>query len=136
MKRYLLLLAVALAAAALGLMARLPRRESAQAKARPAVPIVVLEIAIVGDGMVSPELSAVPKDHRVQLRITNRSARAARIGLSGYEDRASIGMLAPGAAWQGEFLADRPGEDFAWLVDGQPTGRFRVLGPHLVDGHR
>ncbi len=137
MSRYLKLLGVALAAAALlGLIARLPRREPAQPKARAMAPVVALEIAIANDGTVSPEVSAVPKDHRVQLGITNRGVRAARVALAGYDDRLSIGTLAPGATWRGEFVADRPGEDLVWLVDGRPAGRFRVTGSHLVDGHR
>jgi len=33
-------------------------------------------------------------------------------------------------------LVDRPGDDFPWLVDGRPSGRFVVAGSHLEDGRR
>ena len=51
-------------------------------------------------------------------------------------NRPAAAPLAPGAGWTGEFLADRPGEDFAWLLDGEPAGRLTVTGSHLVEGHR
>jgi hypothetical protein len=68
--------------------------------------------------------------------VEHRGAATARLTLAGYEDRLDIPALAPGAGWTGQFLADRPGEDFAWLLDGQPAGRLTVTGSHLVEGHR
>jgi hypothetical protein len=59
-----------------------------------------------------------------------------RVVLSGYEDRVTLAALAPGARWTATLVADLPGDDFTWLVDGAPTGRFVVTGSHLVDGHR
>jgi hypothetical protein len=88
------------------------------------------------DTTVVPESAQVPKDHRVRLTVRNRGTTPARLVLSGYEDRLSIPQLPPGAAWSGEFLADRPGEDFAWMLAGQPAGRLTVTGSHLVEGHR
>jgi hypothetical protein len=61
---------------------------------------------------------------------------AVGLALAGYEDRLAIPALSPGATWSGEFIADRPGEDFAWLLDGVPAGRLAVTGSHLVEGHR
>jgi hypothetical protein len=68
--------------------------------------------------------------------VTNGAAVPQRLRLSGYEDRVDSGDLAPGATWRGAFLADRPGEDFAWLVGGGPSGQLAVRGSHLVEGHR
>jgi hypothetical protein len=56
--------------------------------------------------------------------------------LAGYQDRVSLDSLAAGETRVVEFLADRPGEDFTWLIDGRPSGWFLVTGSHLVGGHR
>jgi hypothetical protein len=72
----------------------------------------------------------------VTLSIVNHGTRAVGIELSGYGDRVHVTGLAPGATWEGEFLADRPGDDFAWLLDGRPAGRLEIRGSHLVEGHR
>jgi hypothetical protein len=130
-------LALVVLAAALGTsaLARLPRR--APEAAAPPAPLPVVELAIVlEDGRVTPSAAAVPKDHEVRLAIRNRGARAAEVRLAGYEDRLTIAALAPGATWRGSFVSDRPGEGFAWLVDGEPAGRLAVTGSHLVEGHR
>src|SRR5262245_32038360 len=135
MKRYLVLLAVALpVGVALVPLARRP------AKARPvaaaaAAPIVNVTLAITEHGL-SPDALAVPKGHRVVLAITNHDTREHTVVLAGYEDRVAIGRLQAGARFDGEFLADRPGEDFAWLIDGHPAGRMSVQGSHLIEGHR
>jgi hypothetical protein len=89
----------------------------------------------VADGVVSPANASVPKDHRVSLEIVNHGAHAASVRLAGYQDRVGVD-LAPGATTRIEFLADRPGEDFPWLVDGRPTGRFVVAGAHLAERRR
>jgi hypothetical protein len=134
--RYLRLLVLALAAAALlGLVSRLPRPRPAAPPAPAAAPAISLEI-VIQDGALTPETASVPKDRRVTLAVLNRGSRACRLALSGYEDRLGIGIVAPGGAWRGEFLADRPGDEFAWLLDGRPAGRFSVTGSHLVEGHR
>ena len=136
MKRPYLLLAAAVVALALALTALgRPRRADAPSPAAAAAPVVEMAIAI-GAGQVLPAVASVPKGARVRLRIENRGAAPARLALAGYEDRLEMPALAPGAVWTGEFLADRPGEDFAWLIDGQPAGRLAVSGSHLVEGHR
>jgi hypothetical protein len=136
MKRYAWLLAFALLAALLlGPLARLAGRSSATARPAPPVPEATLALAIVDDRL-APESSAVPKDHRVRLVVTNRDARARTLTLAGYRDRLAPRTLAPGEVWSATFLADRPGDDFAWLLDGRPAGRFKVLGSHLVEDHR
>ncbi len=133
-----LLLAIVALAVALSVVARIaPRggREARGASAPAPAPVVALALE-VRDGAVAPEAAQVPKDHRVQLTVANRGTTAARLTLTGYEDRLAIPPLSPGGTWSGEFLADRPGDDFAWLLQGQPAGRFTVTGSHLVEGHR
>lgn len=90
----------------------------------------------IEDGRISPATSAVPKDRRVLLAITNRGKRDVDLKLAGYEDRLSIGTVAAGDTWSGEFVADLPGAEFTWLVNGEPAGLFAVTGSHLVEGHR
>ena len=95
----------------------------------------LVEIAIDDTGVV-PSPVAVPVNARARLHILNRGIHAIRLTLGGYQDRIGNVTLAPGEAADREFLADRPGEDFPWLVDGRPLGRFVVSGSHLVEGHR
>lgn len=134
MNRYLRLgLMVLLAAAGVSALSRLPRRaEVADAPA----PVPVAELAMeIGDEAVTPGSAAVPKNHRVRLTIRNAGTRTHAVRLAGYERDVSV-TLAPDSIWRGEFLAELPGEDFAWLVDGEPRGRLAVTGSHLVEGHR
>ena len=139
MKGHYLGLAIAVVVLAVGLTL-LGRQRHAQAPVRAVAPapVVVLELAIEG-GRMSPAMSSVPKDARVRLRVEVRGARSTRgvrVSLAGYQDRLAIPELTPGSTWTGEFFADRPGEDFAWLIDGTPAGRLAVTGSHLIEGHR
>jgi len=136
MKRPYLLLAAAVVvlAMALTVLGR-PRRPETPHAVGTVTPVVELAIAIRA-GQVSPAATSVPKGSRVRLRVEHRGAATARLALAGYEDRLDIPPLEPGAVWTAEFLADRPGEDFAWLLDGEPVGRLTVTGSHLVEGHR
>jgi hypothetical protein len=136
MKRYVILVIVL---GALGWMVSALGRPRAVAPPTPAraADRPAHELALrVKDGVLEPAASAVPRDSRVLLRIENAGGMPVTIALAGYEDRLSPPTLAPGAVWRGEFAADRPGEDFAWLVDGQPAGRLAVTGSHLIEGHR
>lgn len=136
MRRYLVLFAVTLVVATgLVTLARAPRRTAAGGSSVTSQPVVDLALEIT-DGRLSPEAAAVPKDHRVRFTIENRGSRAVSIALAGYEDRVARAALAPGERWADAFTADRPGEDFAWLVNGEPAGRLAVQGSHLVEGHR
>ena len=135
MKRYALLFvgALLLGVALVGL-GRIRHAEPKQAPAA-AVP-VTRDVAIeIGPGGIEPSPVAVPKGARVLLRVANRTARPVRFGLAGYQDRLDVMTLEPGQEGRGEFVADRPGEDFAWLVDGSPRGRLQVTGSHLMEGH-
>ena len=136
MGRYRALFLVSLGAAlVLGVAARMPHRTRASAPAPPEAPAIDLALEI-RDGVVVPDIATVPKGQRVRLAVANRGSRAASLTLAGYEDHLRTGPIAPGAAWTGEFLADRPGEDFAWLVDGRPGGKLVVTGSHLIEGHQ
>ena len=137
MKRYLLLLAVAVMAGALALaLGRNLRHSSERGPAAAPAPEAALEIAITPDHHITPATASVPKDHLVRLTVTNHGARRASLTLMGYQDRFGVAYLAPDSTWHGEFVADRPGDDFAWMLDGAPVGRLAVTGSHLVDGHR
>ena len=135
-RRYLLLVAlVALAAVAVSALARLPRTSSSRTTEAAPLPRVDLVLAIE-NGRLSPESAAVPKGHLVRLRVSNHGTTPTSVQLVGYEDRVTMTSLAPGATWAMEFIADRPGDDFAWLVDDRPAGRLAVTGSHLLEGHR
>lgn len=136
MKRPYAVLAVVIvvASVALALLGR-PRQAEAPSSAATAVPVVDLVIVIEA-GRVSPAATSVPKGDRVRLHVECRGAATVRLALAGYQDVLEIPPLEPGRTWTAEFLADRPGEDFAWLLDGQPAGRFIVTGSHLIEGHR
>ncbi len=90
----------------------------------------------VNDRGVEPAMATVGKDHRVRLTVVNATARPVAAQLPGYDDQVAIPPLAAGAAWSGEFTADRPGADFALWIDGEPAARLNVAGSHLVEGHR
>jgi hypothetical protein len=136
MKRYLVLLALA---AVLSVVVYHAGRTWSPAAPRGPSPArrdsVAVEITLTDHG-VEPSRVAVPRDRRVTLTVHNRRRLAVGISLQGYQDALTIGTLTPGATWRGGFAADRPGEDFAWMVEGEPAGRFVVTGSHLVDGHR
>lgn len=137
MKRYLMLFVVALGAAAI--LFAIGRRTPASAPADVAASdlrAVDLELVITREHRLEPQVVAVPKDHRVRLTVWNRDIRPVSLTLMGYQDRFAIQQVPPDSAWRGTFVADRPGEDFAWMLEGAPVGRLEVRGSHLVEGHR
>ena len=71
-----------------------------------------------------------------EVTLANEGGRFLTVTLAGYEDRVPPAPLGPGATRTVTFLADRPGEAFAFLVDGEPSGRLAVTGSHLPEGHR
>ena len=135
MKRYGILFVVA--AALSGILYSLagqrvaPSRLVAQTE-----PDSVAVTLVLTDQGVEPSVMTVTKDHRVALSIINHRRLAAGVSLQGYQHAFAAGIIAPGTSWHGSFIADRPGEDFAWMVEGEPSGRFIVKGSHLVEGHR
>jgi hypothetical protein len=134
--RWLAIGTIALAGAAV--VSLLLRAPAARVPAGgPSAPVETLRVALdVRADAVFASRVAVDVNRAVRLEATNHALAPVRLQLSGYEDRVDSGPLAPGDTWKGAFLADRPGEDFAWLVDGRPAGRFVIAGSHLEEGHR
>ena len=136
MKRYAMLFGSALV---LGIVLMLVARNvHTQPPAAPKVveiPTVDLMLTLTKAG-ITPENSSVPKDHRVRLTIVNRRRDRVGLALHGYQDKLMIGWIDPDSTWRGEFLADRPGDGFAWMLEGEPVGQLNVSGSHLVEGHR
>lgn len=137
MKRsyYRLALAVVVVGLALGILSRLPRRETPRPAAEPAAVRVDVALDLAPDGSVETDRAAVPKGAEVVLHVANRGSAPRTLSLSGYEDRLRV-PAPPGETAHAAFRADRPGGDLAWLVDGTPTGRFAVSGSHLDEGRR
>ena len=136
MKRYVwLLLAGAIASAAGVLAFRSLRWPAAAPEAVASLETTSLSF-VLGEAGIDPAASAVPNGHRVVLAIHNGRSRPVTLVLQGYEDRFGAGPIGPGKVWRGEFVADRPGDAFAWLADGVTVGRLSVTGSHLVEGHR
>lgn len=135
-RRWLVLLAlVPVAALLLAMLARRPHAAAPRASSAAAAPEVELRVTLA-DGRLEPEHAAVAAGRRVRLRVENAGGDAVDLRLAGYEDRIDLKAIAPGDSRSLAFLADRPGEDFAWLVDGRPAGRLSVTGSHLIEGHR
>lgn len=136
MKRAYLGLALAsvIAAAGIAALAHTPRPPD-NTEVEPARRRVALQLTIEA-GLTDPQVSTVRKGWIVALSVLNRDDRAIRFALSGYEDRVSVARIAPDSTWRGPFLADRPGDEFEWQVNGHPAGRLIVLGSHLEEGHR
>jgi hypothetical protein len=95
----------------------------------------VISLAIEA-GRAAPPATFAPKGALVHLTVENRDAVPRRLTLLGYEGRFAPVTVEPGRTAVARFPADRPGSDFAWMVDGRPAGRFAVTGSHLVEGHR
>ena len=71
----------------------------------------------------------------MHLAVLNLDRGAIRFALAGYEERVSAARIAPDSTWHMLFVADRPGDEFEWQVNGHPAGRLIVLGSHLEEGH-
>ena len=135
-RRWLVLLAVVPAVAlVLAALAHLPHATSSRPAPVVAAPGVDLAVTVAG-GRIDPERSSVPGGRLVHLLVRNAGDDTIDLRLAGYEDRVHLTAIAPGETRPFSFAADRPGEDFAWLVDARPTGRLAVTGSHLIEGHR
>jgi hypothetical protein len=130
-------LAVAIAGATLALLvlARMPHRAPAAAAVAAPPPLDTLTVVGWGDS-VRPAFASVPVRHRLALTRVNGGTRTCALGLAGYERALPDARLAPGEARTDTILLELPGEDFAWRLDGEPVGKLRVAGSHMVEGHR
>lgn len=134
-RRYgLLAVLLVIAALLLSVASRMPRRPAADAGAPAAIPETQLALSW-REGRLDPEHASVAKGDRVRLTLVNQDVTPLSLTLAGYQDRVKIDV-APGGTWSGNFVADLPGDDFAWLRDGRPVGILRVTGSHLEEGHR
>ncbi len=134
--RYAWLGALVLAlAVALASVRRLPPAPPIAPVPAPVSALVPLVLSVRG-GRIEPADTAVPLGSRLALELHHKGRAPARVALSGYEHRFAGVTLAPGASVRCTLLLDLPGEDFAWLLDGQPAAKLRVAGSHLVEGHR
>jgi hypothetical protein len=135
-RAYLVLVLASLAAAAsLAALARVthpPRDTTAAAPVHHGIGLVLK----VENGLTDPPVSTVRKDWMVLLEVVNRDRVRIRVSLTGYEERVSSGPIAPDSTWHVQFVADRPGDEFEWQVNGHPAGRFIVMGSHLDEGRR
>jgi hypothetical protein len=120
---------------ALLVLARLPHRAPAAAAPAPPTPLDTLTVVAMGDS-VRPAFASIPVRHRLALTRVNDGTRSCALGLAGYEHALPDAKLAPGEARTDTVLLDLPGEDFAWRLDGEPVGKLRVAGSHMVEGHR
>jgi hypothetical protein len=137
MRRYgMAFVLAAVAALLISALLRAPRRAPAPPPASPAPAAAVMVAVEVLASEVHTTPDRIAAGSLVQLAVRNRTGAAIRLALTGYEDRVTIAALEPDSTWRTRFLADRPGEQFAWLVDGQPRGRLDIAGSHLVEGHR
>jgi cupredoxin-like protein len=131
-----LLAGVFVLALALAFLGRQPRAQVARPGGpEPASPIARVAFEIE-DKAIVPQTITVRKGERVIFRVTNRTSRPAKLALLGYSDVFPETTIAPGETVEHEIHADRPGDDFAWLLNESPAGTFVVAGSHLVDGHR
>lgn len=138
-RRYLgLLIAIVGVSVAVSLWGRptMSHRRSSAGPSAASVPAVEVLLRIEHDGTLNPDMVVVENGSRVAVSLKNESGRPMPVELPGYEDRIAPGRIEPGGTWRGEFVADRPGDDFAWLVHGKTAGRFVVSGSHLIEGHR
>ena len=137
-RRYLILLAAVLALGiGLSFVARSGLFRPGQTTVAASTTVAPVHVSLhVRDGAVTPAESVVPLGSRVALEVANDGHDEIELSLAGYEGRLPALHVAGVNKAAGEFTADRPGEDFAWLVDGRPAGRLQVAGSHLIEGHR
>jgi hypothetical protein len=134
---FLLFLAVLALGLALGFATRSGRLGPRASRTSEAAPVPRVTVSLtVHDTTVTPADLVVPLGSRVSLEIANEGRKEVDVALAGYAGRLPAIRVQPGAVGHGEFTADLPGEDFAWLVNGRPASRLTVAGSHLIEGHR
>lgn len=134
---FLVFLAVLAVGVALGYATHSGRLGARASRPSEVVPVPRVAVSLtVHDSTVTPADAMVPLGSRVSLEIANEGQDVVELALAGYAGRLPVIRVEPGAIGHGEFTADLPGEDFAWLVNGRPLGRLTVAGSHLIEGHR
>jgi hypothetical protein len=99
-------------------------------------PLFQAEVELTAAGM-EPYRLQVPKDHEVHLLVhAAPDAPEGMLSILGYEDRVAPVGIGPGQGREIVFVADRPGDDFAFSLGGEVQGRLQVTGEHLPEGHR
>ena len=117
------------------MLSRMPLRHDVAPEAP--LPVAARTVAVdIYPDRVATVPTMLPVGSTVALTVRNHRLSPVQLALSGYEDRVNAATLAPDTTWRVTFLADRPGEQFAWLVNREPQWRFDVQGNHLVKGHR
>jgi len=136
MGRYSWMLGFAvLGALSVSLLLRMPQRAVAHAAAPQTVDTLAVTVDVFADHVdTRPAVFAVGRT--VALTVASHRATPVRFALSGYQDRVAAAALAPGRSVHFTFIASRPGDQFAWLIDGAPLGRLDIRGSHLVEGHQ
>jgi len=135
-RAYLVLFVTILAlGAALALLSRLPRHEAPRPTPPRAALPAAISLTLDAVGAIVPERSTVSKGSEVTLTVSNQGRATHVLSLAGYEAEVHLAVPA-GRTARAVFRADRPGDDFAWLVDGVPAARLAVGGSHLVEGHQ
>lgn len=132
-----LALAVMVAATVVGISLRQQQPAVPAAPANAPVPVVHrAALELTAEGMTPYRIKA-PKDSEVHLLI--RCAPGAAEGLlalTGYQDRVGPVEVGPGLSREVVFVADRPGDDFAFVLGERVLGRLHVTGSHLEPGHQ
>jgi len=131
------LLALATMAAAVLVVGLLRTRDAPPEGTETAPPPVFrAEVELTGEGM-DPYRLQVPKDHEVHLLVhAAPDAPEGMLLILGYEGRVEPVGIGPGQGREIVFMADRPGDDFAFSLGGRVLGRLQVTGEHLPEGHR
>ena len=129
-----LTITIVAAALALAFFVRAPKTTPRPA---PSIPAAAESLALeIARGAIRPDRTVVPKGTALTLSVRNRDDVPRQFSLAGYEDRPISKRIGARETAVILFRADRPGEDFAWLVDGRPAGRLVVAGSHLEEGHQ
>lgn len=135
MRRYGVLVALGFVGAlAVSVLLRQPVRARALPPAAPDTAALTVVVDVYPDRVVASPPS-IPVGSTVALTARSHADGLVRLALAGYEDRVAVTLPFDGT-WTTRFRADRPGDPLAWLVNGEPAGRFVVSGSHMIEDHR
>lgn len=99
-------------------------------------PVFKTEIELGSEGIL-PYRVQVPKDHEIHLLVRGASDAVEGVfSITGYEDQVSPVLVGPGLSREIVFTSRRPGDDFAFMLNGEMLGRLEVTGSHLEEGHQ